>query len=179
MPPTCRNLRRARPFASVDAGGAISREPLRMPGTVRGGAGIKPGEPGEALYREALDAGDVSHPSPWRAAAPTSMPVVRSAGSWSGFQRLPPTLAELSRQLTPTLPPAVSDRYFADDDRLSLTGMSSRLAGTRPHANQCNPTRILRTCHPPLPQRSRLHINLLPKIVHEDDRSIIKGTSEQ
>jgi hypothetical protein len=88
------------------------------------------------------------------------------------FNGCPPTLAELSRQLTPTLPPAVSDRYFADDDRLSLTGMSSRLAGTRPHANQCNPTRILWTCHPPLPQRSRLHINLLPKIVHEDDRSI-------
>jgi hypothetical protein len=44
------------------AGGAIGREAVDA-GTVASGASIKPGEPGEALHREPLDAGYVPRPT--------------------------------------------------------------------------------------------------------------------
>jgi hypothetical protein len=46
---------------------------------VASGASIKAGEPGEAIHREPLDAGDVPRPSTCRAAAPGPMPVARPA----------------------------------------------------------------------------------------------------
>jgi hypothetical protein len=47
----------------------------RMPAQWRGGARIKPGEPGEALYREARAAGDVCR-TPRRGVAPRPAPLL-------------------------------------------------------------------------------------------------------
>ncbi len=60
-------------------GGAIGREVLDAD-TVASGASIKPGEAGEALYREALDPGDVPRPSTCRAAAPGPILCLRRSG---------------------------------------------------------------------------------------------------
>jgi len=82
--------------ARTNAGDALGRKALDAT-TVASGASIKAGDPGEALHREALNAGDAPRPSTCPSAAPGPMPVVRSAARLSMPARWRAALSAICR----------------------------------------------------------------------------------
>jgi hypothetical protein len=98
--------------AGTDASGALGREALDA-GTVASGAKTKPGEPGEELHGEPLDAGDVARPSTCPGGA-VGHEALESRAQWRGGARLSTFSALPSLAAQAATPNSCLERNLSD-----------------------------------------------------------------